>query len=282
MQHEPLTTTGRPSKPDPHQDRSGPAVPKNIAQLLYVVRILLEYGRHLAATLESRAARPGFSLIARSFGTANLPVILAHLTRGIMRAIALQSLLLKRAATGRDLEIKPPRPPSPRAASQVEGSAEEQSRQMIAERAEHDAPLDPGRLPTMKQIEAEVRRRPFGRTIADICRDFGVIPAFCTRDFWDAVMLALACYDGSMLKLLDDMQDTSDRFSEEQPDDDDRMPCSPEMVRRVLGFRLGEPLANPSSDAPLLHDNVAVRKQQTAAAAEATGPPEPCALPIAA
>jgi hypothetical protein len=282
MQHEPLTT-GRPSIPDPQQDRSGHAVPKNIAELLYVVRILLEYGRHLAATLESRAARPGFSLIARSFGTANLPVILAHLTRGIMRAIALQSLLLRRAATGRDLEIKLPRLRSPRTTAQVDGSVEEQSDRMIAERAEHNAPIDPGRLPTMQQIEAEVRSRPIGRTVADICRDLGVIPAFCTRDFWDAVMLALACYDGSMLNLLDDMQDASDRFSEEQPDDDDdRMSSSPETVRRVLGLRLGEPLANPSCDAPLFHDSVAVRKQDAAAATAATGPPEPCALPIAA
>ena len=280
MQHEPLTT-GQAAKPDSQQDRSGHAVPKNIAQLLYVVRILLEYGRHLAATLESRAARPGFSLIARPFGTANLPMILAHLTRGIMRAIALQSLLLKRAATGRDLEIKPPRLRSPRTTAKVEdGSVEEQSDQIIAERAEHDAPIDPCRLPTMQQIEAEVRSRPIGRTIADICRDLGVIPAFCTRDFWDAVMLALACYDGSMLNLLEHMQDTSDRFSEEQPDD--RMPSSPETVWRVLGFRLGEPLADPSCDAPLRHDSVAVRKQHAAAAAEATGPPEPCALPIAA
>jgi len=94
------------------------------------------------------------------------------------------------------------------------------------------------------------------------------------------VMLALACYDGSMLNLLEHMQDTSDRFSEEQPED--RMPSSPETVRRVLGFRLGEPLADPSSNAPLLSDSVAVRKQHAAAAAPATGPPEPCGLPIAA
>ena len=279
MQHEP-STAGQASKPDPHQDRPGDAVPKNIAQLLYVVRILLEFGRHLAATLESRAARPGFSLIARPFGTANLPVILAHLTRGIMRAIALESLLLKRAATGRDLEIKPPRLPSPRNTARTYGSVEQQSDQMIAERAEHDGPIDPGRLPTMKEIEAEVLSRPPGRTIADICRDLGVISAFCTRDFWDAVMLALACYDGSMLTLLEDMQDRSDRFDEEQPDD--RMLVCPETLRRVLGFRIGEPLADPLCDDPTFHGNTAAPEQHAAAAAEATGPPDFVALPMAA
>lgn len=279
MHQEPLTT-GNASTSDPQQDRSGDAVPKNIAQLLYVVRILLEYGRHLAATLESRAARPGFSLIARPFGTANLPVILAHLTRGIMRAIALESMLLKRAATGRDFEIKPPRLRSPRTTAQADGSVQEQSDRIVAERAQHDAAIDPGRLPTMKEIEAEVLSRPIGRTIADIRRDLGVIPAFCTRDFWDALLLALACYDGSMLGVLEDMQDSSDRFDEQQPDDR-MLPC-PETLRRVLGFRIGEPLPDPSCDDPACHDNAAMPEQHAAAAAKATGPPDFVALPIAA
>ena len=195
MQHEPLTT-GQAAKPDPQQDRSGHAVPKNIAQLLYVVRILLEYGRHLAATLESRATRPGFSLIARPFGTANVPVILAHLTRGIMRAIALQSLLLKRAATGRDLEIKPPRLRSPRTTAQVEESIAQQSDQIIAERAEHDAPIDPGRLPTMQQIEAEVRSRPLGRALDQRFHVQRIFAGFCGVYFRHCHVLFSDCEHG--------------------------------------------------------------------------------------
>jgi len=48
----------------PEANREGPAMPENIARLLYVVRILLDFGHHLAATIERRAAGPGFWLLS--------------------------------------------------------------------------------------------------------------------------------------------------------------------------------------------------------------------------
>jgi len=108
----------------------------------------------------------------------------------------------------------------------------------------------------------------------------GVIPAFCTRDFWEAVVLALACYDGSMLSLLDHMQACSDRFNQEEPDD--MMIAVPETVRQVLGFRIGEPPATPASAAPASADNVSTTEQCPTAAAKATGPPPTLTLPRAA
>jgi hypothetical protein len=80
-------------------------VPEYIGALLHVVGILLGYGCHLLATVHRRAAPPTFPIIAACFGTANLSTINAHLNRGILRTIALERVLLARAATGRDVEI---------------------------------------------------------------------------------------------------------------------------------------------------------------------------------
>ncbi|HUN38684.1 MAG TPA: hypothetical protein VMU81_00190 [Acetobacteraceae bacterium] len=178
-------------------------MPTNIAALLYVVSTLLEFGRHLAATLERRAAARGFSMIASLFGNGPLPVIRAHLHRGILRATALETMLHNRAAAGCDVAMSNPCALSGRIVNAEDdpetGSFNSQTARMVAERAAHDAPIDPGNPPSLARIEAEVRSRPIGRTIADICRDLGVIPFLCTRTFWDAAFRAMVCYESSDL-----------------------------------------------------------------------------------
>src|SRR5580704_11454643 len=90
------------SPPDPAQDHPALTLPNNIAVLLHAVGVLLTYGRHLIETVRHRAAAPNFNAIAACFGTDNLSTILAHLNRGILRTVALQRVLLARAATGQD------------------------------------------------------------------------------------------------------------------------------------------------------------------------------------
>lgn len=57
---------------DPILDRRGRPVPDGIALVLGLLRILLTYGRPLAAALDSRATRRSFSVIAVLFGTSGL------------------------------------------------------------------------------------------------------------------------------------------------------------------------------------------------------------------
>ncbi|HUB50215.1 MAG TPA: hypothetical protein VMB73_35030 [Acetobacteraceae bacterium] len=272
-------------------------MPKNIAQLLYVVSTLLCYGRHLAATIERRAAMPGFSLFAAVFGTAKLPVILAHLHRGILRVTALEALLRKRAATGRDVEVAPLRI---RAASSASGAGsnanldpadeplQAQVSRLTARRAKYDAPIDPDHLPTLEQIEAEVSRRPFGRTISDICCDFGIVPGMCTRAFWDAIMQAIMFYQGRVVSLSGNILCKSEQYRQEQETDpiSERMErTGPLYLDQVLGFKLGEPPVDPFSDIPAPakpHADVPVSQDHTAASAEATGPPPHAAMQLAA
>ncbi|HUB48773.1 MAG TPA: hypothetical protein VMB73_27680 [Acetobacteraceae bacterium] len=267
-------------------------MPNNLAQLLYVVSILLEYGRHLAATIERRAAMPGFALFAALFGTAKLPIILAHLHRGILRATALESLLLRRAATGRDLTVSPPRlrttPSAPGTNANPDPMNEPLNAQigrLNAERASHDAPIDPDHLPTREQIEAEVRRRPIGRTITDICRDLGIVPGLCTREFWDSVTEAIACYEGSILNLFDNMLHKTEQYQqaqEEDPESEQSDRAGPLYMHQALGFQLGDPLIELACEMPVpaAPDPVVTNTERHAASVHATGPPP--ALKLAA
>ena len=189
---------------DPDPPRAGAAMPTALGRVLSVVRKLIDYGRQLAGTVQQRAAAPGFALFARPFGTADLAVILARITNGLRRATALEARLCQRAERGRDLTPAPIRLPAtraPRAARQV---------------APPDAPPEPqpadhtedprlARLPTEEEIAAEVRRRPVGAVIADICRDLGIAPGHLDRAFWDELSLAIIFYGGSLARFIDDL-----------------------------------------------------------------------------
>src|ERR1700761_5106539 len=98
---EAIATTAPSASP---QDHPATTLPNNIEVLLHACRILLGYGRHLIDTVRQRAVAPRFNAIAACFGTAHLSTISAHLTRGLLRAIALERVLLARAAAGEDIE----------------------------------------------------------------------------------------------------------------------------------------------------------------------------------
>ena len=94
-------TTGPASPPDPPQDHPATTLPHNIPSSSTPSASCSTYGRHLIDTVRQRATAPNFNAIAACFGTDNLSTILAHLNRGILRAAALERVLLARAATGR-------------------------------------------------------------------------------------------------------------------------------------------------------------------------------------
>jgi hypothetical protein len=157
-------------QPDPNRAEPPRPIPPKIARVLSVLHPLIAYGKNLADMLQQHAAAPHllpfFEFLGINFGTRNLALILARITRGLLRAAALEARLRRRAARGPDLQSAPRRPPSkrkPRAAKPT-----------IPLRG--PAP-DPAHLPTPEEIEAEVRRRPIGAVLVDICLDLGIAPA---------------------------------------------------------------------------------------------------------
>jgi hypothetical protein len=277
--------------PDPSKDQPGKPVPERITEVLTVLSILATYGRHLAETLEKRAVARGFATIAQFFGTATLDTILAHVYRGLMRAIALERMLLARAARGRDLRILPPRAPSRReppatvapdpeataastplekltseydAAAQEAAALEAEAR--LARRIARNQPLSLATLPSMKEFDAEVLRSPVGRTIAAICRDFGISPSLCDGRFWNRLFDAIRLYRGSVPSLVLEIKRRERQFDKEDwkhpglevPED------SRDGIRRVLGFFIGESWVDASARLAALIAPVE---------AAATGPP---------
>ena len=248
------TTPGLAPRSAPPKDRPARPAPVRIPEILAVLDILTTYGQHLGETLEQRAVARGFATIARFFGTVAFGTILAHIQRGLMRAIALQRMLLHRAERGHDLPDPAPRAPrrheppaedasdsgqtegqtppaalTPELAAAAQAAAAEAAARMAAAAQEADRtagerlvrriarsePLTLDNLPSMGEIEAEVHRSPVGRTIAAICRDLGVAPALCEGTFWYRVFDAIRLYHGSLTKFLKDMKRREQRFNKE-------------------------------------------------------------------
>lgn len=226
-------------------------MPLYIGDLLLFLRFLIVQGRHLTFTLQRRSTLPGFSNIAQFFGTARVPVILARIARGLLRIQALQRVLLDRAKRGRDLEwlggykIRPrrgqPRKPKARPPQGEAPEGEAPESQSRPRRPHPDAPPDPDNLPTLKQLEAEVRRRGIGATIAAICLDLGVAPELCQREFAMAMLDYIRGYRGYETYFLYRFYR---RKSAIDPELDGSPPLrvpdrSSDVAKRVLGYAIG-------------------------------------------
>lgn len=247
-------------------------MPGRLRAVLHAARTLLGYGRHLVQTAKQRATTPAFASIAVCFGTANLSTILAHLNRGILRAMALERVLLARTAAGREIvppsrrcRTQPPAPPSPDPAAPP--NATEPSAEPSAEpspgpsnapaprpprkRASRPACADDPEMfmPTLEELEAEIRRRPLGRTLVAICMDLAVVPAFCTGPFWNELLEIIHNLNGCLLTLMRERVRREKAFAQEQdrrgPNDWHWWDLSRETIRDALGFLIGETRAEP-------------------------------------
>ena len=254
----PGAATPSASPPDPPQDPCA----SNIPALLHVARILLGYGRHLIDTIRQRAAAPNFNAIAACFGTDNLSTILAHLHRGILRATALERMLIARAATGRDIDFVERRMPETQPAP-ADTQPEPPVTRIRAPKPSRPAGWDDPELfmPTLEDLERQVRRRPVGRTIQDICLDLAVVPGFCHSQFWNSLFDIMTWFGGSVVGLMRQKARRQRAFVQQQdrkPDANwDWLNMSRDALRQVLGFFIGETPVNPFDPA----------------AAIATGPP---------
>jgi hypothetical protein len=256
-------------------------MPARIAAFLQTLRVLLCYGRHLAETASDRAAAPSFTSIAACFGTARLETILAHLHRGLLRAMALERVLLARAARGRDIAFVEPRvptvanPPAPAAdppglAANGEAAQPAPDARPAAARPARPAGWNDPTLymPTLEELEAQVRRRPLGQTIIEICLDLAVVPGFCTGPFWNELFDLVRCYGGTLATLMQERCRRESAFEKEQ----DRVPGrgwawwdqKRETIRAALGFFIGETPVSPFGLVPAVG---------LAGATVATGPP---------
>ncbi len=300
MEHA-ATASACPASPvDPQPDRPEETVPprtvpERIAALLHTVRIMLGFGRHLAETAKQRSATPEFNAIAVCFGTGRLFAIMAHLQRGILRATALENVLLggrrgpryRRRCTaqardyGTDHAGRSAGRSAGRAADRATGRGAgratgyaSRAADRGARRAEEPAAVPPDRLddpelfmPTLKELEAQVRRRPLGRTLVDICLDLAVVPGFCSSPFLNELLDSIRLRGGSIGVLMVEKMHREQAFCKEQDrkvgSNWDWQRLTQDAVRRMLGGLIGEG-TDAASDL--------ISERYAPAAAVATGP----------
>lgn len=181
---EPTATPGPQNQADNRHGR-----------LLGLVRKILDYGRDLVTSLKHQTPTPPSTPIARRFGTFNLALIIARITRGLCLAAGLEARLLRphpartaqrttqdRATT--PTNPRPARPPRPRPPTPSQ--------------SEDDAALLRA-LPTAEEIAARIRHRTTGAVIVEICRDLGID---ATHALWPQIRDAIIAYDGSLARML--------------------------------------------------------------------------------
>ena len=168
--------------------------PSRVGRLLDLVRRLIDYGKELAATLRQHSATTDLAAATRPFGTRDIGLILACITRGLHRANALEARLIRNAAS-LDAQPTPRRPPAvtQRTSASPVGAAPPANSRLA-------------HLPTPEQIAAAVRRQPIGAVIADICRDLGIMPS---HQLWRELQRAIIREGGSLARLVSDLIERS-------------------------------------------------------------------------
>jgi hypothetical protein len=202
-----------PAAPCPEADPPGdqPAVGVAATQsgrLLGLVRRLIDFGRQLVTTLQNQPAPEAVAGITLCFGTINLALILARITRGLRLAAALEERIV-RDPRGIDEPHHRPAllrtPDSPRTSDSLRTPAARSpgsrpSRRQARPREDDAALL--ARLPTAGEIAEQVRHRAIGEVIADICRDLGIT---ADHALWPELRDAIIRHEGNFAHLVRDM-----------------------------------------------------------------------------
>jgi hypothetical protein len=168
--------------------------PSRSGRLLTLVCKLVDYGRHLVATLGQSTVPADAPSLVRAFGTSDIPLILARIANGLLRARHLEEKINRTAAR---IDAEPPKPVRPRSPRTRRREAQPSSR-----RQDRDPNSTIAALPTPDQIAAKVRRQSIGAVIADICRDLGITPS---HPLWRELHAAIDEFGGNYPRVVIDL-----------------------------------------------------------------------------
>lgn len=195
MKTEP-SATAPPNGPDPLPDRTAASsAPSRSGELLSLVHDLIAFGQALIHTLQSSPAAEALLGITRRFGTPDLTLIIARITRGLLLAANLDARLLRCASR---LDI----PPNRTAAMRGTDHRKRRAPGGVDTQSSDDAALL-ARLPTAQEIAASVRGKPIGIVLEEICRDFAIT---CDQPVWRDLRIAILTNGGRWERILDGIQ----------------------------------------------------------------------------
>jgi hypothetical protein len=182
--------------PDPSQDGPEPQpTPSRSAHLRSLVQALIAFASTLVDNLAAPAHPNADAAIARRFGTTNLALITARITRGLLMAMALNRRL---ARVAQQLDKPAAQNTSVRAIALSTKPAQPRAPRPPAPQPDADDAALLARLPTAEEIAGQIRHRPIGRVIEDICRDLGILPS---DPLWQQLQLPIIINGGNLVRL---------------------------------------------------------------------------------
>ena len=172
--------------PDPHQDQAAD-LPARTSRLRRVLGKLITRAKQMAEDLTRRPSRGAAFWISVRFGTKDIALILARITRGLRMAAALQATL--------------PKPQREAPARPAPAARKPRTRPAPVPRDNADSVL--AALPTSKEIADQLRHRPIGDVLTEICIDLGIL---AVEDIWQELQSVLVENGGSPHKITRDAE----------------------------------------------------------------------------
>ena len=170
--------------------------PSRSGRLLTLVRKLVTYGNQLIASFRQHPPSTNDKPhLLRTFGVADIMVILTRIALGVRRARFLADRIIRATARIDTGTLAEPTPAAPHARP---GTAQRSPRPEIDEPEYANETLALlARLPNPDQIAASVRRKPIGAVLADLCRDLGISRG---HPLWDELHAAIIEFGGSLVR----------------------------------------------------------------------------------
>ncbi len=189
------------------------------SRLLAALRKVIDYGKDVLARFQAADA-DNIDPFARfrHFGVLSIRLILARIGRALLLAEALEARLASDPGLLEPLRCfrtppLPPLPPLGGPALHPRPTLEERERALLA------------RLPTTEEIAAQIRRKPVGAVITDICRDLGIVPG---HPLWPDMSAAMIQYGGNSYALVREFTDRVRRIASLPTPAPDADPAPPE------------------------------------------------------